>query len=312
MPRTLGVVMDPITAIKPHKDTTLAMLLAAQRRGWALAYLEPTDLFLADGVTHGRWRTLTVHDRASDWWEFGAEQVAPLHQLDLLLMRQDPPFDTEYLYATQLLELAQRAGLTVVNDPRSIRDCNEKLFAQWFPQVCAPTLVTRDAARIRAFLAAHGRIVVKPLDGMGGSGVFVLGRDDPNLGVILETGTAHGRRSLMAQRYLPEIAQGDKRILMVHGEPVPFALARIPAPGESRGNLAAGGRGEARALTARDREIAATVGPELQRRGLAFVGLDVIGEHLTEINVTSPTCVRELDAACGLDIAGDFLAKYDA
>jgi glutathione synthase len=310
--RILGVVMDPIQHIKPLKDTSLALLLAAQRRGWALAYLEPGDLFLADGVAHGRWRALTVQDRAQDWWEFGAERSAPLHELDLLLMRQDPPFDTEYLYATQLLELAQRAGLTVVNDPRSIRDCNEKLFAQWFPQCCAPTLVTRDAARIRAFLARHDRIVVKPLDGMGGSGVFVLGADDPNLGVILETGTAHGTRSLMAQRFLPEIAQGDKRILMVHGEPVPFALARIPAPGESRGNLAAGGRGEARPLTARDRWIAAEVGPELVRRGLLFVGLDVIGEHLTEINVTSPTCARELDAACDLDIAGDFLAKFDA
>jgi glutathione synthase len=310
--RTLGVVMDPIQSIAPYKDTTFAMLLAAQRRGWRVEYMELGDLWLRDGAVGARRRALHVEDRKHDWWEFGVERDGPLAELDLVLMRKDPPFDMEYVYATQLLELAQAGGCRVVNDPRAIRDCNEKLFAQWFPQCCAPTLVTRDAGRIRAFLAAHGRIVLKPLDGMGGRDVYVVAPDDPNLAVILEAGTAGGARSVMAQKHVPEIAQGDKRILVVDGRAVPYALARIPAPGESRGNLAAGGRGEGRELTDRDRWIVDQVAPELMRRGLLFVGLDVIGDFLTEVNVTSPTCARELDALYGLDIAGDFLAALEA
>jgi glutathione synthase len=305
----LGVVMDPIAAIKPHKDTTLALLLAAQRRGWRVEYMELSDLYLRDGVARGQRRALHVEDRANDWWEFGAGHDGPLAELDAILMRKDPPFDAEFLHATHLLELAQRDGVLVVNDPAALRDCNEKLFAQWFPQCCPPTLVTRDAARLRAFHAEQGKVVLKPLDGMGGAGIFVLGPGDGNLGSVIEMLTAHGTRQVMAQRWLPAIAAtdgsgGDKRILLVAGEPVPYALARLPAPGEARGNLAAGGRGEGRPLTARDRWIAAEVGPALRARGLLLVGLDVIGDHLTEINVTSPTCARELDAAFGLDIGG--------
>jgi glutathione synthase len=303
----LGVVMDPIAEIKPHKDTTLALLLAAQRRGWRVEYLELGDLYLRDGTARGRRRTLHVEDRANDWWEFGAEHDGPLAELDAILMRKDPPFDGEYLYATHLLEMAQRDGALVVNDPAALRDCNEKLFAQWFPQCCPPTLVSRDAARLRAFHAEQGKVVLKPLDAMGGAGVLVLGPGDPNLGSAIELLTAHGTRTIMAQRWLPEIVQGDKRILLVAGEPVPYALARIPAAGEARGNLAAGGRGEGRPLTERDRWIAAQVGPALRERGLLLVGLDVIGDHLTEVNVTSPTCARELDAEFGLDIGGQVM-----
>jgi glutathione synthase len=303
----LGVVMDPIAEIAPYKDTTLALLLAAQRRGWQVEYLELGDLYLRDGTARGRRRALHVEDRANDWWEFGAAHDGPLAELDVILMRKDPPFDGEYLYATHLLEMAQRDGALVVNDPAALRDCNEKLFAQWFPQCCPPTLVSRDAARLRAFHAEQGKVVLKPLDAMGGAGVLVLGPGDPNLGSAIELLTAHGTRTIMAQRWIPEIAQGDKRILLVAGEPVPYALARIPAAGEARGNLAAGGRGEGRPLTERDRWIAAQVGPALRERGLLLVGLDVIGDHLTEVNVTSPTCARELDAEFGLDIGGQFI-----
>jgi glutathione synthase len=303
----LGVVMDPIADIEPAKDTTLALLLAAQRRGWELRYLELGDLYLSHGQARGRHRALHVEDRAHDWWEFGAPEDGPLAALDAILMRKDPPVDQAYLYATHLLDLAERDGALVVNRPASLRDCNEKLFAQWFPELCPPTLVTSDLDRLRAFQRDQRKIVVKPLDQMGGGGVLVLALGDPNTGSALELLTAGGTRAVMAQRFLPEIAEGDKRILMVEGEPVPHALARIPAPGESRGNLAAGGRGEGRELTRRDREICAAVGPELVRRGLVLVGLDVIGEHLTEINVTSPTCARELDAQYGSDIGAQVL-----
>jgi glutathione synthase len=306
MPR-LGVVMDPIAAITPKKDTTLALLLAAQRRGWTLEYMELDDLYLADGVACARRRALHVDDRANDWWEFGAGHDGPLSALDAVLMRKDPPVDAEFIHATQLLELAERDGVLVANRPASLRDCNEKLFAQWFPTLCPPTLVSRDLTRLRRFVAETGQAVVKPLDAMGGRGVFVLGPDDPNTGSVLESLTDGGQRQIMAQAYLPAIAQGDKRVLLVDGEPVPYALARIPAPGESRGNLAAGGRGEGRPLDAHDRAIAAAVGPELKRRGLLLVGLDVIGDKLTEINVTSPTCARELDAQFGLDIGGQVI-----
>ncbi|HWP95109.1 MAG TPA: glutathione synthase [Gammaproteobacteria bacterium] len=301
----LGVVMDPIERIKPRKDTTFALLLEAQRRGWAVFYMELGDLYLRDGVARARLRTLAVRDVDVQWWSFGGETDAALHEvLDVVLMRKDPPVDAEYLYATHILDRAEVAGVHVFNRPQALRDANEKLYTAWFADCCPPTLVTSDHARLRAFLAEQGQIVLKPLDGMGGRSIFVVARGDPNTTVILDTLTARGTRKIMAQRYLPEIAAGDKRILLVDGEPVPYALARIPAPGETRGNLAAGGRGEGVALGTRDRWICTRVGPTLRERGLVFAGLDVIGDYLTEINVTSPTCVRELDALYGLNIAG--------
>lgn len=300
----LGIVMDPIQAINIKKDTSFAMLLEAQARGFELWYMELRDLYLRDGRTHARMRCLAVARDPDKWFEFGVERDIPLDQLNVVLMRKDPPFDQEYIYATYLLECAESRGLTVVNKPRSLRDANEKLFTAWFPQCCAPTLVSRDATRFREFLHEQGEIVLKPLDGMGGASIFRVGQNDPNLSVILETMTQHNTRFTMAQRYLPEIVDGDKRILVVNGEPVPYCLARIPQTGESRGNLAAGGRAEGRVLTDRDRWIAAQVGPILRERGLAFVGLDVIGDYLTEVNVTSPTCVQELDRQFGLNISG--------
>ncbi|HHJ13990.1 MAG TPA: glutathione synthase [Gammaproteobacteria bacterium] len=303
----LGVVMDPIDSIKPHKDSTLAMLLAAQARGWRLWYMEPSDLYLADGRTHARRSALRVHDRAQGWFEAGETVEAPLDTLDVVLMRKDPPVDMEYLYTTWLLELAEKKGVFVVNRPDSLRNCNEKLFTAQFPQCCAPSLVSREPARLRTFFEQQGDIILKPLDAMGGASIFRLRAGDPNTSVILETLTRHGRRSIMAQRFIPEIRDGDKRILLVDGEPVPWALARIPAQGETRGNLAAGGRGQGVELSERDRWICRQVAPEIQRLGLLFVGLDVIGDYLTEINVTSPTCIRELDALYGLDIAGGLM-----
>lgn len=301
---TLGVVMDPIGAINPKKDTTLELLLAAQRRGWRLRYMELADLQLRDGTALARMRSLQVFDSLEVWHELAVDaDLTPLAELDVILMRKDPPFDTEYIFATYLLERAQAEGCLVINHPRSLRDANEKLFTAWFPQCCAPTLVARCKEDLRAFVATHGDAVIKPLDGMGGASIFRIQHGDPNTSVILETLTDHERRFAMVQRYLPEIIDGDKRILMIDGEPVPYALARIPAPGELRGNLAAGGHGEGRALTERDRWICAQVGPELKARGLVFVGLDVIGDYLTEINVTSPTCMRELEAQYGLRIA---------
>lgn len=300
----LGIIMDPIADIAFKKDSSLAMLMAAQARGWSLFYMEQQDLYIRDGVVRARPRPLQVFNDAARWFAFEAEQDIALHELDVVLMRKDPPFDSEFLYCTQLLEQAERAGLLVVNRPQSLRDCNEKLFATRFPHLTPPTLVSRRADVLRAFADEHGDVILKPLDGMGGASIFRHRAGDPNLSVILETLTGHGSRQIMVQRYLPAIKDGDKRILMIDGEPVPYCLARIPASGETRGNLAAGGRGEARPLTERDREIAATVGPILREKGLLFVGLDVIGENLTEINVTSPTCIREIDAAFNTDIAG--------
>lgn len=296
MPRTLGVVMDPIGSIKPYKDTTLALMQAAQARGWSLRYYELGDLWVRDGVALGRSRDVEVQDDPKDWYRLGEARVAPLGELDALLMRKDPPFDLDYIAATYVLELAEAQGCCVVNRPQSLRDCNEKVFISRFPQCCAPTLIARDPQVLRAFHAEHGDVILKPLDGMGGAGIFRVGPDGLNLGAVLEALT-QGRHLIMAQRYLPAISEGDKRILMVDGEPVPYALARIPMAGETRGNLAAGGTGRAQPLTERDRWIAAQVGPELKARGLLFVGLDVIGDFLTEINVTSPTCAREIDAA---------------
>ncbi len=304
---TLGVVMDPIGSIKYHKDSTLAMLLAAQARGWQLRYLEMQDLHLRDGVAYGNARPLQVFADQRRWFELGDELEMPLGELDVLLMRKDPPFDMEYIYATYLLEQAEATGCLVVNKAQSLRDANEKLFTAWFPQCTPPTLVTSDKQRIRRFLAEQGEIIVKPLGGMGGASVFHIRDGDLNTNVIIETLTDNGARYAMAQRFLPEIAQGDKRILLIDGEPVPYALARIPTQGELRGNLAAGGSGVGVPLTERDRWICAQVAPILRAKGLLFVGLDVIGDHLTEINVTSPTCIRELDKQFGLDIAGQLM-----
>ncbi len=306
MPGQLGVVMDPITSIKPYKDTSYALLLAAQQRGWQLFYMEQGDLWLRDGQVQARMTPLTLSADPAQFYALGSPVDRHLSELDAVLMRKDPPFDMEYVYSTYLLELAQSKGCCVINDPRSIRDCNEKLFAAWFPTLTPPTLVTRDKARIKAFAAEQGRIVVKPLDGMGGTGVFVSAADDPNLSSIVEMLTAMGRQMVMAQRYLPEIKHGDKRILMINGEPASHCLARIPAQGEARGNLAAGGTGVVQPLSERDRYLAAQVGPELRRRGLSFVGLDVIGDFITEINVTSPTCLQEIARETGVDLAGQF------
>ena len=293
----LGIIMDPIASINFKKDSSLAMLLAAQARGWQLFYMEQRDLYQLAGEARARMQPLQVFNNADGWFTLGEELDQPLAELQVILMRKDPPFDNEFIYSTYLLEQAERAGTLVVNRPQSLRDCNEKFFATAFSAYTPDTLVSRRPDILRQFAEAQRDIILKPLVGMGGASIFRHRAGDPNLSVILETLTAHGSQQIMAQRYLPAIVDGDKRILMIDGEPVPYCLARIPAQGETRGNLAAGGRGEARPLTPRDHEIAAAVGPELRRRGLLFVGLDVIGEHLTEINVTSPTCIREIDAA---------------
>lgn len=309
MTTRIGFVMDPIASIQVKKDSTFAMMLAAQRRGWSLWYLEIGDLVLRDGEALGWMRPVEVQDDPLSWYRLGEAVRRPLAWLDVLMMRKDPPFDIEYIYATYVLEWAKGAGCLVVNDPQSLRDANEKVFINAFPHCTPPTLITRQARDIHEFQAEHGAIVIKPLHGMGGRSVFRLLPGDPNLNVVIETLTDRGRAFCMVQRFIPEIEQGDKRILIVDGEPVPYCLARIPAPGETRGNLAAGARGEVRPLGERDLWIAEQVGPELRARGVLFAGLDVIGDFLTEINITSPTCIRELDAACGLDIAGDLLDR---
>ncbi|KEA65178.1 Glutathione synthetase [Marinobacterium lacunae] len=298
----VGIVMDPIESITFKKDTSLALLWAAQRKGWELHYMEQRHLFMRDGTVQAQMAPLSVSMDPNDWFERGEYQTRPLADLDVVLMRKDPPFNNEFIYTTHLLALAERDGVLIVNRTQALRDFNEKLFATHFPQCCPPVLVTKDAQLLRDFHAEHKDVIFKPLDGMGGASIFRITEDGVNLGVIIETLTAHGSQTIMAQKYIPEIVDGDKRILMINGEPVPYALARVPLAGETRGNLAAGGRGEGRPLTDRDRWIAEQVGPTLREKGLLFVGLDVIGDYLTEINVTSPTCLRELDAQFGLDI----------
>jgi len=300
-----GVVMDPISGIKAYKDSTFAMLLEAQRRGHRLFYMEPDGLLMANGVARGHMRELSVRDNNNNWFTLGQSTELDLAGLDFLLMRKDPPFDMDYVYTTYILDLAEKAGVTVVNRPQALRDANEKCFITQFPQCCVPALITRNSAEIKGFVNENGLSVVKPLDGMGGESIFQVQRDDPNLNVILETITAADRELVMVQQYIPEISQGDKRIIVVNGEPVPYALARIPGEGDFRGNLAKGGVGVGVALTERDRWIVSEVAPELIRRGIVFAGLDVIGDWLTEINVTSPTCIRELDTEYGLNFAGD-------
>lgn len=302
--RDVLVVMDPIESIKIAKDSSFAMLLEAQQRHYRLFYVTPGALTMRDGAASAEVSPLTVRDDPKDWFETGPASQRALGAADLILMRKDPPVDADFLHDTLILSVAQRAGALVVNDPQGLRDHNEKLAALEFPQCCPPTLVSRQSPALKAFAAEHGEVVLKPLDGMGGRSIFRSRAGDPNLNVILETLTGGGTHLVMIQRYLPEIVQGDKRILLVDGVPVDYCLARIPQGDEFRGNLAAGGRGEGRPLTERDRWIAAQVGPEMKRRGMRFVGLDVIGDHLTEVNVTSPTCIRELDKQFGLNIAG--------
>jgi glutathione synthase len=303
----LGVVMDPIETIKPKKDSTLAMLLAAQKAGWSLVYLRQQDLRVRDGAPFGAGRHVEVHDDPEHWFDLGDPWNSGLDALDVLLMRKDPPFDMEYIYTTYILELAEDRGLLVVNKPSSLRDINEKAYTAWFPQCTPPSLVTRARSELLAFLEEHRRIVLKPLDGMGGRSIFVVSAGDLNVNVIIETLTDDGKKFTLAQRYVPEIVHGDKRILLIDGEPTDHALARIPAPGDSRGNLVMGAKGEGRALTERDRWLCGQVGPTLRAKGVMFAGLDVIGDYLTEINVTSPTGIRELDRQYGSDIAAKLI-----
>ncbi|MFO1493742.1 MAG: glutathione synthase [Lysobacterales bacterium] len=312
MPRRVAVLMDPIQKIKTYKDSTFAMMLEAQRRGHEVHVLEQGDLGMRDGRAWMRTRQTRVIDDPQHWFEQEAAEVHPAEHYDWVLMRKDPPFNAEYLYDTQILDRAAAAGVHVVNRPASLRDANEKLFTAWFPQCCPPTLVARKPEDLKAFVAEYGACVVKVLDSMGGTSIFRVQPGDPNLNVIFETVTLEGRQAALIQRYIPEIVHGDKRILMIDGEPVPYALARIPKDGEFRGNLARGGSGRGQPLSERDRWICSQVGPELRRRGLLFVGLDVIGDYLTEVNVTSPTCIRELDAQFGINIAGMLFDRLEA
>src|SRR5450432_1351855 len=299
----LVVVMDPIAVIKPAKDTTLGLLLAAQARGWELYYAELKDLWLRDGIAWGRLAPLKVMDDAASWFLLGQSASSKLGAFDVILMRKDPPFDTEYIYSTYILDRAQLQGALVCNRPQGLRDMNEKVYTAWFPECCAPTLITRDMHDMSEFLREHGKAVCKPLHGMGGKSIFVLEQGDKNRNVVFETLTEYGTRFAIVQRYLPEIVTGgDCRIILVDGEPVPFALKRIPAPEDNRGNLAAGARAESRPLNERDRWLCAQIGPKLRSAGMLFVGLDVIGDYVTEINVTSPTGIRELNKKHGVDI----------
>ncbi|WP_286716380.1 glutathione synthase [Thalassolituus sp. UBA2009] len=300
----LGVVMDPIADIAFKKDTSLALLHAAQERGCELFYMEQSDLSIQNGKAMGRMAPLKVAMNPDHWFDLGDYREQPLAELNIILMRKDPPFDSEFIYSTYILERAEQEGVLVANKPQSLRDCNEKVFATAFPELMSPTIVTRRADLLKAFHKEHGDVIFKPLDGMGGSSIFRLRADDPNVSVIIETLTNHGSQQIMAQRFIPEITAGDKRILMIDGEPVPFCLARIPAQGETRGNLAAGGQGVTQPLSDENRAIAEKVGPVLKEKGLYFVGLDIIGNNLTEINVTSPTCVREISRDSGIDVAG--------
>ena len=319
----IAFLMDPIESISVKKDSTLAMIRAAQNRDLDVYFLQQEDLFLDGGVVKALlspirlrrdfaenldYRQLSPEAvRNCDWAEIGEAQRQPLANMDIIMMRKDPPFDMEYIYTTYLLERVQAEGALVVNRPESLRDCNEKLFATQFPQFCPNLIVSRNMELLREFHLKHGNVVFKKLDGMGGASIFRVMQDDPNLSVVIETLTRGGQEQVMGQVYLPQIVDGDKRILLINGEPIPYALARIPSAGETRGNLAAGGHGEGRRLTDRDLWIAEQVGPELARRGLYFVGIDVIGDYLTEINVTCPTCIRELDEQFDLDIAGQLM-----
>ncbi|HMD73076.1 MAG TPA: glutathione synthase [Steroidobacteraceae bacterium] len=302
------VIMDPIESIKPAKDSTLAMLLAAQGRGWQIFYAEQKDLWLRDGVAYGRAAQLRVFDDPERWFERAEALINRLGDYDVILMRKDPPFDTEYIYTTYILDRAKAQGAAVVNDPRGLRDMNEKVYTAWFPDCCAPTLITRDMHDMSEFLREHGRAVCKPLHGMGGRSIFVLEEGDKNRNVVFETLTDYGSRYAIVQRYLPEIlTAGDCRVILVDGEPVPYALQRMPDSADNRGNLSAGARAESRPLNDRDRWLCAQIGPKLREAGMIFVGIDVIGDYVTEINVTSPTGIRELNRKHGVDIGAQLM-----
>ena len=309
MTYTVGVVMDPIAKIKPEKDTSFAMMLEAQRRGATLVYFELSDLYIDNGAPKGIGQQVTVRDQDKDFYTLGETHTYALGDIDVLLMRKDPPFDSEFLYATHILSLAERDGALVVNRPQSLRDFNEKLFTSYFPSLIPDTLVTRNSKLVREFHAKHKDVICKPLDGMGGASIFRVKEDGTNLGVIIETLTANGQRQMMVQKYLPEIKDGDKRVLIVNGEVMPYCLARLPSAGETRGNLAAGGTGRPQPISDSDRRLAETIAPVLIEKGLIFVGLDVIGDRITEINVTSPTCVREIERAYDINIMA---ALFDA
>ena len=311
MPTSVLVIMDPIANIKIAKDSSFAMLLAAQARGWTLHYAELNDLSLSDGIAQANSRTLSVCDDASKWFEFGNTEQKALTEFNVILMRKDPPFDMEYIYATYLLDQAAEQGSIVVNHPRALRNANEKLAATRFPDLCPPHCVTRDADMLKHFIDTHGDVILKPLDGMGGSSIFRLRADDPNRSVVIETLTQHQTQFTMAQKFIPEITAGDNRVLVIDGEAVPYVLARIPSQGETRGNLAAGGTGVPRKINDSERRIVNAVAPWLRENGILFAGLDVIGDYLTEINITSPTCIRELDKAFDLDIAGQLLNNIE-
>lgn len=307
-PIRIAAMMDPIGGIKPSKDSTFGMLLAAQSRGWQTWVGGLQDIWVRDGEAFGRLTEVELTDDSQRWYRAGAVEETALGDVDVILMRKDPPFDMEYVQATYILERAEEAGSVVVNRPRSLRDANEKTFVSWFPQCCPPTLITRSLADLRAFIDEHGRAVVKPLDGMAGWGVFATGSNDGNRNVILELLTSNGSTFVMAQRYVDAISEtGDKRILLIDGEPIPFALARFPSGGDHRGNLVCGARGEVRPLTDRDRWICEQIGPTFRERGIIFAGIDVIGDYMTEINITSPTGIRELEREHGLSVAHDLM-----
>lgn len=308
----IGVIMDPIENINTKKDSSFAMMLAAQKKNWEIYYIRPQDLYIRDSKAHTTSTKISVTDNTNSWFKGLATQDTALDYFDVLLMRQDPPFDMDYVFVTYLLEMAENDGVLVVNKAASIRDCNEKLFTAMFPQCCVSNMVSSNKAQLKQFVLDQNDVILKPLDGMGGSSIFRIRSDDPNLNVIIETLTDNGSKMTMAQKFIPEIKAGDKRILLIDGEPVPFALARIPAAGETRGNLAAGGTAQGQPLTDRDRWICEQVGPTLKEKGLVFVGIDVIGDYLTEINVTSPTCIRELDKQFDLDIATDLMNVIEA
>lgn len=307
----LGVVMDPIGSVNYKKDSTLAMLFEAQARGYRIYYFEQTDIYLDGPQARGNARELRVEANPQQWYELSAAHDLALGELDVILMRKDPPFDMDYIYSTYILESAEQQGALVVNRPRALREANEKLFTLQFPQCTPPLLVSSQTQLIRQFISEHRDVILKPLGGMGGASIFRVRSDDPNRNVIIETLTRHNRQLIMAQRFIPEISAGDKRILLIDGVAVPYALARIPAADETRGNLAAGGRGEGVELSERDQWICREVGPRLREMGLMFVGLDVIGDYLTEINVTSPTCIRELDAIYNLNISALLMDRIE-
>ena len=308
----LGIVMDPIGSINYKKDSSLAMLFEAQQRGYEILYMEQTDLYLQGEVARATTKSLEVKKDPANWFTLSGKNDTALSELDVILMRKDPPFNMDYIYSTYILGLAEKTGTLVVNRTSSLRNANEKIFALEFPQCIPPTLVSSQANTIREFVAQHDAVILKPLDGMGGSSIFRTDKHDQNINVIIETLTSKGQRLIMAQRFIPEITQGDKRILLIDGEPIPYALARIPQPGDVRANLATGGVGQGIALSERDHWICKQVGPRLKEEGLLFVGLDVIGDYLTEINVTSPTCIRELDAQFKLDIGGQLMDSIEA